>query len=123
MRWNVNTNVYLVCTSRRRVQMEVALERNSGENEARENVHNFTIRNFIIYSHHLTNSVEVSATREATSCTANRYIRRILWKPKAHYRVHKNSPPIPILSQTSPAPTNQSYLYKIYLNVIHPPTS
>jgi hypothetical protein len=56
----------------------------------------------------LTNCVELSATREATSCADTRQFLSILWEPKVHYPVNKNSPLFPVLS---------------HLNIMHPPTS
>jgi hypothetical protein len=58
----------------------------------------------------LTNSVELSTAREATSYAAHSVVPSILWNPKVHYWVHKSSPPVPILSQTNPVHNIQSYL-------------
>jgi hypothetical protein len=69
-----------------------------------------------------TNSVELSTPLEPTSCVGTRF-PSTLRDPKLHYRIHKSSPLVPVLSQTIPVDTTPSYLYKIHLKVIHPPMS
>jgi hypothetical protein len=65
------------------------------------------IRNFQVSEYEfklgiLTYSMEQSPSWEAKTSWATQEIPRILWNPKVDNRIHKSSPPVPILSQIDP---------------------
>ena len=60
-----------------------------------------------------TYSMEQSPSWEANRFSASQEIPRILWNLEVHYRIHKCSPPVPILSQLSLFHTPTSHFLKM----------
>jgi hypothetical protein len=74
-------------------------------------------------SHDCHSLMELSPSWEAANCAATQELPSVLWNPNVHYRVHKNPPLVPILSQIDLIHTIPSCLSNIHFNIIHPPTS
>jgi hypothetical protein len=62
--------------------------------------------------------METSPSGEATSRSAFQEIPNILWDPKIHYSVHKNTPRGHILSHMVPVHTTPSYFCKVQCHII-----
>jgi hypothetical protein len=68
----------------------------------------------------LTDSIQLSPSRETASCTDTQELPSILWNQKVHYHVHKSLPLVPILSQNNAVHNTSSYLFKIHPDTNHP---
>jgi len=67
---------------------------------------------------YLLKSIEQSASWDANRFSASQEIPHTLWNPKAHRRVHKRPPPVPILCQINPVhiPTSLSWRFSLILS-------
>jgi hypothetical protein len=60
--------------------------------------------------------MEMSPSWEAVNYAVTQEIPSIFRNPKVHYRIHKSSPLVPILSQIKPIHPIPSYLSKLRYN-------
>jgi hypothetical protein len=57
---------------------------------------------------------------EANKSSATQASPCILWNPEVHYRIHKSTLPVPILSQIDPVCVTPFQLSKMHFNIILP---
>jgi hypothetical protein len=68
----------------------------------------------------LTISMKVNPSWETTSYSATQEFPKLFLNPKVHYRVYKNPPVVPILSQICPVHTTPPYFSQIHFNIVFP---
>jgi hypothetical protein len=75
----------------------------------------FSQQTIVLNAVSLTTSIEQCPSWETNSRLASQEILRLSRNPKVHHRVHKNQPPVPILSQINPIDTLSPYLIRTLL--------
>jgi hypothetical protein len=67
-------------------------------------------------------TTELCLSPEVNSHSAGEIIPHLLWNPKIHYRFQNNPLLSPILVRMNPVRIFTYYFWKIYFNIIFPPT-
>jgi hypothetical protein len=101
-------------------QVKVAVRDDHTTKKARKAV---SVAESCTVASHPTNSMELSHSGEAACHSVTQEFPNALWNPKVHYRDHKGSPLVPVLSQINLLQTTPSYLSTIRLNITPPHTS
>ena len=84
--------------------------------------HPVSILNSMPITYLFTYSMVQSPSWEANWFEDSQEIPRISRNPKVHYRTHKPSPTVSILSQPNPVHIPTSHLLEVHPNIIHPST-
>jgi hypothetical protein len=90
------------------------------EDGRKRGAYGYLLTYLLTYS--LTHSMVQDIIWKADSHSACQKYPAFLWNPKVNHRVHESPPLDPILSQLNPVCPIDSYLPKVHLNVILPPT-
>ena len=62
--------------------------------------------------------MEQSPSWEATTFSASQEIPHILWYPNVHYRIHKSSPHVPLLSKINQVYDSPLQFLNMHFNII-----